>query len=321
MSTRRIEKRSISNTTLPMAFFQTRIGNDSDLIHFFKSSGPELEEALLACLKGADVPMKIEVLKAGSTLSAAGDARFTLAALDLSEDSNAEVRQTVRYVYEDGQRGVLNLDTPAAPDPRLVSKVVSILDHGNPDSQAVVLPLLAALPEKFCLGTAGKRGECTCAPCFRKQPQPKNYAQVLDAASSFKSLMRDPDLQKQVLAGLRSFDPERAAGCIAGMLRALPERSSIGACGEDGVRRSEHLRAEGSHGRGWESAISEEAPGRCRGRGIAGPGLPRSTCGRFEAQRATRISNRGRHGACEPAQCRRERKCRRARHAAQGQGR
>ena len=27
-------------------FFQTRIGNDSDLIHFFKSSGPELEEAL-----------------------------------------------------------------------------------------------------------------------------------------------------------------------------------------------------------------------------------------------------------------------------------
>ena len=91
--------------------------------------------------------MKIEVLKAGSTLSAAGDARFTLAALNLSEDSNPEVRQTVRYVYEGGQRGVLNLDTPAAPDPKLVSKVVEILNHGNPDSQAVVLPLLAALPE------------------------------------------------------------------------------------------------------------------------------------------------------------------------------
>ena len=67
-------------------FFQTRIGNDSDLIHFFKSSGPELEDALLACLKGADDSMKIEVLKAGSTLSEAGDARFTLAALNLSED-------------------------------------------------------------------------------------------------------------------------------------------------------------------------------------------------------------------------------------------
>ena len=52
-------------------FFQTRIGNDSDLIHFFKSSGPELEEALLACLKDANDTMKIEVLKAGSTLSGA----------------------------------------------------------------------------------------------------------------------------------------------------------------------------------------------------------------------------------------------------------
>ena len=105
-------------------FFQTRIGNDSDLIHFFKSSGPELEDALLACLKDANDSMKIEVLKAGSTLSEAGDARFTLAALNLSEDSNNEVRQTVRYVYEGGQRGILNLDTPAAPDPLLVSKVV-----------------------------------------------------------------------------------------------------------------------------------------------------------------------------------------------------
>ena len=28
-------------------FYQTRIGNDSDLIHFFHSSGPELEEALV----------------------------------------------------------------------------------------------------------------------------------------------------------------------------------------------------------------------------------------------------------------------------------
>ena len=103
-------------------FFQTRIGNDSDLIHFFKSSGPELENALLACLQGADDSMKIEVLKAGSTLSGAGDERFTLAALQLSEDPSAEVRQTVRYVYEDGQRGILNLDAPAAPDPKLVKQ-------------------------------------------------------------------------------------------------------------------------------------------------------------------------------------------------------
>ena len=188
-------------------FFQTRIGNDSDLIHFFKSSGPELEEALLACLKGADTPMKIEVLKAGSTLSAAGDARFTLAALDLSEDPNAEVRQTVRYVYEDGQRGVLNLDSPSTIDPKLVSKVVSILSHANADSQAVVLPLLSALPEnsKWQQQTSVQDA---LHSMLQEEPQPRNYAQILNAASSFKSLMHEPDLQKQVLAGLKSFDPD-----------------------------------------------------------------------------------------------------------------
>jgi HEAT repeat protein len=188
-------------------FFQTRIGNDSDLIHFFKSSGPELEEALLACLNGADDSMKIEVLKAGSTLSGAGDARFTLAALELSEDKNAAVRQTVRYVYEDGQRGILNLDTTAAPDPRLVGKVVEILKQGNPDSQAVVLPLLAALPD-----TSPWEQQAEVQNALRslleKNPQPENYAQILNAASSFTELMSDPKLQHAVLAGLDSYDPD-----------------------------------------------------------------------------------------------------------------
>ncbi len=188
-------------------FFQTRIGNDSDLIHFFKSSGPELEDALLACLNGADDSMKIEVLKAGSTLSEAGDARFTLAALDLSQDPSTDVRQTVRYVYEGGQRGILNLDTPAAPDPKLVEKVVEILKQGNPDSQAVVLPLLAALPEN-----SAWEQEATVQDQLRtmleQKPRPKNYAQILDAASSFTTLMHEPKLQEQVLAGLHSFNPD-----------------------------------------------------------------------------------------------------------------
>ncbi len=188
-------------------FFQTRIGNDSDLIHFFKSSGPELEESLLACLKGADDTMKIEVLKAGSTLSEAGDARFTLAALDLSEDTNQDVRQTVRYVYEGGQRGILNLDTQAAPDPKLVDKVVEILNRGNPDSQAVVLPLLAALPEKSPWQQQSTV-EGALRSLLQAKPRPKNYGQVLDAASSFTSLIHEPGLQKQVLAGLDSFDPD-----------------------------------------------------------------------------------------------------------------
>jgi len=188
-------------------FFQTRIGNDSDLIHFFKSSGPELEEALLACLENADDTMKIEVLKAGSTLSGSGDARFTLAALNLSEDQNPEVRQTVRYVYEGGQRGLLNLNTQTAPDPKLVDRVVEILNHGNADSQAVVLPLLAALPsnsawEQQTEVLAALRSK------LQEKPRPANYAQLLDAAASFATLMREPQLQEQVLAGLRSFNPD-----------------------------------------------------------------------------------------------------------------
>jgi HEAT repeat protein len=189
-------------------FFQTRVGNDSDLIHFFKSSGPELEDALLACLKGADDTMKIEVLKAGSTLSEAGDAKFTLAALNLSQDPNVEVRQTVRYVYEGGQRGILNLDSPAtAPDPHLVSKVVEILKEGNPDSQAVVLPLLAALPESSAWEQQAPVQDALRS-MLEAKPHPKNYAQVLDAASSFTTLMHEPKLQEQVLAGLHSFNPE-----------------------------------------------------------------------------------------------------------------
>jgi HEAT repeat protein len=193
-------------------FFQTRIGNDSDLIHFFKSSGPELENALLACLQGADDTMKIEVLKAGSTLSGAGDERFTLAALQLSEDQSAEVRQTVRYVYEDGKRGILNLDAPSAPDPNLVKQVVEILNHGNPDSQAVVLPLLAGLPDSSPWEQQTDV-QGALRSLLERQPRPANYAQVLNAASSFKSLMQETALREQLFAGLDdpSPDVQRAA--------------------------------------------------------------------------------------------------------------
>jgi HEAT repeat protein len=188
-------------------FFQTRIGNDSDLIHFFKSSGPELEAALLACLQAAGDSMKIEVLKAGSTLSGAGGERFTLAALKLAEDPSAEVRQTVRYVYEDGQRGILNLDAPSVPDPQLVKQVVEILKQGNPDSQAVVLPLLAALPDNSPWEQEAEVLEALRS-LLQRQPRPPNYARVLNAASSFQSLMREPALRGQVLVGLDDPSPE-----------------------------------------------------------------------------------------------------------------
>ena len=194
------------------SFFQTRIGNDSDLIHFFKSSGPELEEALLDCLTNADDTMKMNVLKAGSSLSEASGPRFALAVLKLSEDPDAEVRQTVRYVYEDGQRGVLNLAGKNAPDPELVSKVVEILKSGNPDSQAVVLPLLAALPANSAWEHQTDV-EDALHSMLEQTPRPENYGQILNAASSFDALMTDPKIQEEVFAGLRSYSPavQRAA--------------------------------------------------------------------------------------------------------------
>lgn len=190
-------------------FFQTRVGNDSDLIHFYPSSGAELEQALIECLRdpAADDTLKMEVLKAGSTLSGAGDARFALAVLKLFLDPSPEVRQTVSYVYENGQRGILNIAGPGAPDPELVKTVVEILREGKPDSQGVVLPLLSALPT----GSAWERQPevmDALRSLLEHQPRTANYAQVLDSASAFEELVDDPALRGRMFAGLKDSDPE-----------------------------------------------------------------------------------------------------------------
>jgi len=115
-------------------------------------------------------------------------------------------------VYEDGQRGILNLDSKSAPDPALVSKVVEILKLGNPDSQAVVLSLLAALPANSVWGQQTEVQD-TLRSMLEQTHKPANYGRVLDAASSFDTLMRDPKIQEQVFAGLHSYTPavQRAA--------------------------------------------------------------------------------------------------------------
>ncbi len=197
-------------------FYQTRVGNDSDLIHFFRSSGPELEEALIACLKGADASTKINILKAGSTLSGAGDARYALAALKLALDPDPQVRETVRYVYENGQRGILNITTASAPDSELVKTVVAILERGTPEAQAVVLPMVAALPGDSSW-TRQPEVMAAVRALMEKEPRPENYAKVLAAASSFESLMRELKLRGRVLEGLNDPDPavQRAAVQIA----------------------------------------------------------------------------------------------------------
>ncbi|HEX4808553.1 MAG TPA: HEAT repeat domain-containing protein [Bryobacteraceae bacterium] len=187
-------------------FFQTRVGNDSDLIHFFESSGPALEDALIACLRGSDSAMKIEVLKAGSTLSGAGDARFAKAALDLALDPDKDVRETVGYVYQNGQRGILNINTPAQPDPGLVRTISEILDHGDRNAQDTVLPLLASLPSDSPWITQ-PQVVASLRALLERTPRPANYAEALTAAASFPELMQEPRIRTQVLDGAK--DPDR----------------------------------------------------------------------------------------------------------------
>ena len=201
-------------------FYQTRIGNDSDLIHFFKSSGPELEQALIDCLQGADSKMKIEVLKAGSTLSGAGDALFAKAALDLALDPDKEVRQTVSYVYENGQRGILNIDTPAAPDPGLVRTIARILETGDETAQNTVLPLLAALPGNSPW-THQRDIAASLRALLERQPRVTNYAAVLTAAASFPDLMKEPAIHRQVIEAFNDPDREVERAAIQIVLERL----------------------------------------------------------------------------------------------------
>ncbi len=197
-------------------FYQTRVGNDSDLIHFYKSSGPEMEDALIDCLKGADSSLKINVLKAGSTLSAAGDARFAEAALQLALDPDEQVRQTVSYVYENGQRGSLNIDAATKPDPALIHTVTTILASADEGAQNIVLPLLAVLPEDSAW-TRQPEVVTSLKALLTREPRSKNYARVLTAAAAFPDLMDNPKIHQQILAAIADpdHDVQRAAIQIA----------------------------------------------------------------------------------------------------------
>jgi hypothetical protein len=187
-------------------FYQTRIGNDSDLIHFFKSSGPDLEAALVDCLRDASDDLKIDALKAGSVLSGAGGPLFANAALQLALDPNKEVRETVSYVYENGQRGVLNINSSGAPVASLVRTIAEILAGDNVAAQNIVLPLLAALPENSPWTHQPQVVSLLHALLIR-QPRVANYANALTAAAAFPDLTNEPAIQAQMIEAIE--DPDR----------------------------------------------------------------------------------------------------------------
>jgi hypothetical protein len=80
----------------------------------------------------------------------------------------------------------------------------------------VVLPLLAGLPDNSPWEEQTAILQALRS-LLQKQPHPANYARVLNAASSFKSLMQEQALRDQILAGLNDPAPEveRAAVLVS----------------------------------------------------------------------------------------------------------
>lgn len=175
-------------------FQQVRIGNDSELIHFFASSGPELETALITCLQGADSPLKINVLKAGSTLAEAGGDRFALAVLRLSLDPDPTVRETVRYVYEKGGRGALNFKTTAQGS-EILETIIEILTQRQPEGLTVVLPMLATL-EPSSPWTHDARLVNSLKALLKTELPSTLYADALLATAPFEAILSDASAQQ-----------------------------------------------------------------------------------------------------------------------------
>ena len=166
--------------------------------------------------RGADTGMKVNVLKAGHTLSEAGGPAFAKVVLRLSQDPDARVRETVRYVYEKGGRGVINLE--AAESSRtgverdLAEAVVSVLKDFREEGLAVGLPLLAGLepdlPWKKEPGVAA-----ALRSLVESRAGKPLYADVFKAAASYPQLVSDDMVRQRVSSSLkdRSIEVRRAA--------------------------------------------------------------------------------------------------------------
>jgi len=189
-------------------FQVVRLGNDSDLIHLFADSGTELEQALIACLAGADGQMALEVIKAGSVLGEAATLRFTAAMLELLENKDAELRAAVRYVYENHARGRLSLGEGGELAPLLARLLVP----GRPDALAVALPLIAELAPTHPLvhdPVLTARIEA-----LARDASLPSYPEVLRAAAAFPWVADGPLMRAQLLEALASGDERASAAAV-----------------------------------------------------------------------------------------------------------
>jgi hypothetical protein len=191
-------------------FHVTRLGNDTDLPHFFKDSGPAMENALLKCLDGADREMTMQVIKASSILGDSETTSFTAAMLRLLQSPDAEVRSAVRYVYASNARGRLTLGSPDEPDPSLQKLLTQLIDSRQPDVLAVALPLLAELP----VGSTFTRDQPLAWSVEKLVREDSVPAPVLRAAAVFPSIADTPLMRTEILRALKSNDYETQQAAI-----------------------------------------------------------------------------------------------------------
>jgi hypothetical protein len=184
-------------------FHKTRIGNDSELVDL-TGAGPELEEALIALIRGTDRELKIAAIKAGASLGNSMSRRFTMAAFEVLRSQDKEARDAVRYVFENGARGRLTLGDPDVSEPEFVRAIEAALDPATPDALAVALPLVAELPPGSVLSRDVSLMSRIDALLFTKPLHPK----ALSVASSFPRVADGPLMRTLMLEGLAS--PNRA---------------------------------------------------------------------------------------------------------------
>ncbi len=212
-------------------FQQVRIGNDSELIHFFHSSGSDLEAALVSVLTNAGTDTKINALKAGSTLAEAGGPRWATSALKLVFDPDADVRDTVRYVYEQGGRGILNFQNGQV-DPQLRATILQILEAKNPAGLAVVLPMIARFEPDSAWAADNKLAGSVRSMLASSKPGDPHYPAMIEALAAFPSMLTDAELEKALNASLNGAIPDEQRSAILVILKTLlrnPSENHFGA--------------------------------------------------------------------------------------------